>query len=137
MLFMKLTADLNAARIARNSGKVKLLSTLIGELQRDLQKHLPDEKVIKTIKKFIEGSQDMLKHSTNEELKVQAQYEISVLSDYLPVAVSKEELEAIVAGFKSANPDAEVSALMNMLKDFKAQSGKDVDMGLASKLFKG
>jgi uncharacterized protein YqeY len=135
MLFLKLQKDLNAARLARNGDKVKVLSTLIGELQRVLSKQLTDDDIIRTIRKFIEDSQTMTA-STNEKVVAAAKYEISVLQAYLPSAMPKEDIEKFVIDFKTTNPDADIAKLMAALRQLKTDTGLAIDMGFASTVFK-
>lgn len=78
----------------------KQLNTLIGEIQRADKNfkggdsYIPDDEiVIRTIKKFIESAKIIIEKSTNDDMKLEAQAEIDILSEYLPKQLTDQDLE--------------------------------------------
>ena len=76
----KIQADLKVAMLARQTEKVSLLRVMLGEFSR-LNKEVSDEQVVKILKKMSENATEL--GNTDE---------ISILGEYMPKSLSKEDL---------------------------------------------
>lgn len=88
----ELREDLLKYRKAKNTKNVKILSTVIGEVQtlesRDRTKELKDSDIIRVIDKTIQGLEERNKIRPSDALT----YEIDFLMNYIPKKLTKEEL---------------------------------------------
>lgn len=88
----ELKKDLLKYRKAKNTENVKILSTVIGEVQtletRDRSKELKDSDIIRVIDKTIQGLEERNSILPSEELS----YEIQFLMGYVPKKLTEEEL---------------------------------------------
>lgn len=96
-LVEKITKERITALKSKDSVKLKILSTLLGEVQTKAKRSgsiIDDGLIIQTCKKFIEANNDVIKVSgvTN---KIKA--ENVILESFLPKQLTDEELKYIVA----------------------------------------
>lgn len=147
-LINQLRDDLAQARKNRDAQKLKFLSTLLNEASRegfnDGKRDATDAEVTRTIKKFIDNTEDtlrLLEAATNPDAKVldnraQNTYELGLLQAYLPKQASEDEVrsavESLVSGLTNGDPK-QMGALMGQLT---ARFGANFDKALASKLVK-
>ena len=155
-LLDQLKADQLAARKANDRLKADLLSTLIGEATQITTEEfkrgvteVTDEKVAATVAKFLKNTKLTLETLTGERARLgeaggdaskvaarvaAAEAEAAILASYSPKQMSEAELKAAIDGFRAANPDANVGAIMAHLK---ASFGGQFDGKTASALARG
>lgn len=112
-----------AARIGKDRDELAsaLLGTLIGDAvqaARKVENREPsDEEVLGLIRKFVKNAQET-KASAGSRADVVAnmEREIAILSAYLPRQLDRDELAAIISGFKETQPDANKGQVMAFLK---------------------
>lgn len=107
LLHEQIKIDSVTARKGRtDTVKIKLLVTLLGDLDRYAKdngiENAPDEETGKKIKKFVEGAKEVIKHGSDQP-KLDAEYEIEILTAYLPKQMTQAELvlavrDAVAAG---------------------------------------
>ncbi len=165
-----LKADQLAARKSSDKIAAPLLTTLIGEASKvsdeDFKKgqtEITDEKVLRTITKFLKGavetkgileaeftrvmghpSTDGQTRPLSDEGRVfmegivpkmrAVDREIAILTAYQPQQMTRDELAAEIASFKAANADANVGGIMAHLK---ANFAGLYDGKMASELARG
>lgn len=123
MLIDKIREDRDIARKNKDSDKVILLGTLIGEIERNPNKDFSDVAVIASVKKFL-NNYDSFGYKTPEIRK-----EIKIISSYLPRQLSREELVSL----KEADNFASIKDWMAYLKNNHAGL---YDGKMASEVFK-
>lgn len=96
LLIDKLREDMNTARKARDSSRVTILSTLLGEIsQKPKTDGIKDTDVIASIKKTIKGLDEVI--SLRPDDSVNQRLEKNILEGYLPVQATEDEIEAAIA----------------------------------------
>ena len=122
-LLTKIKDDIRRAILDKNEIKRDILRVVVGELNR---KHTEgnDTEVIKTIKKIIEGNNELFVYSSEEKLRK----ENEILNDYLPKMLSKEKITSLLSkNYKEIKEaKAEGIAIGMAMKELKA-SGVAVD----------
>lgn len=101
----QLTADMKQAMKDKESGKLRLavirmVRNSIRNQEINNKIELDDNAVLQVLMKEVKMRQDSLeefKKANRAELVAQAEEEIAILKQYLPEALSDEELKAIVA----------------------------------------
>lgn len=116
MLLKKIKADQLAARIAKNSIKTALLTTLIGDAEmvgKNASRETTDDEVVAVIKKFLKNNLEFQKHVTNDDLTV----EQKILESYLPKQLTTEELVEIITNNFGDELKSKKGAIMKFLKE--------------------
>jgi uncharacterized protein len=115
MLKDVIASDINEARKARDSGKVSILTTLKGEIERKDDKS--DASVIQEVKKMVQNIQT----TTND------QFEMEVLSTYLPKQLTVNEMENIVKEVVEANGYNSMKDMKLVMKHFESNYSGQYD----------
>lgn len=120
-LMNQIKQDQLQARKAREIKKASLLTTLIGEAsiigKNDGNRETTDEEVIRVIKKFIKGLQEVKQHSNDTAAFCECDVEIEILESYLPKMLTTEELEVIIKTMvEGAGGEATMGSIMGALK---------------------
>ncbi|GAB4352741.1 MAG: CBU_1594 family Dot/Icm type IV secretion system effector [Gammaproteobacteria bacterium] len=95
-------ADMKAALKGgdkRRLGAIRLLLAAIKQREIDERTELDDTQVLAVIDKMVKQRRDSIKQyqeAGRQELAEQEQYEIGVLENYLPAALTPEEIEAMI-----------------------------------------
>ena len=82
--------ELTFAIKAKDGPKKDTLRVIMGEFSRQPQKELPDEEVVKVLKKLIKSEREVLERSG---IETDSEF-IRIVSDYLPQMVSEEDIIA-------------------------------------------
>lgn len=103
MLIETIRKDMQAAKMAKESVKANLLSTLYAEIftQSKSGKEMTEDDEIKIIRKFLKNADETLSFDITPEAKAKLLEEKKILEAYLPGQMSKEEIEGIVKGLVS------------------------------------
>ncbi|RYG16121.1 hypothetical protein EON82_25395 [bacterium] len=141
MLLDTIKADFKTARLARDAQASALLSSLIGEAEKQIVGNPKittdsqrDEIVLNTVKKFIDGAKEMIETGASRpELVAQSKAEIEILDGYRPKQMSEDELRAAIGAFKDGNPGAKIGQYMGWLK---ATYAGQYDGAMAQRLVK-
>ena len=134
MLFAKVKSEMMAARRAKDTKTLSILSTFVGELSSNAkmvngEKTVPDEDVVALCKKFIKGIDEVLAQSPGNET---AAFEKSVLSQFMPQQMSESELSNLISEII-----ADGAGNMGMvMKELKSRRDGQYDGKLASQLTK-
>lgn len=137
-----LKQDLTAAmKVAMKSGDkkrlgvIRLMLAAVKQIEVDTREDLNDEQILAVLDKMVKQRRDSAKQYTDagrEELAEQETYEITVLQDYLPEALSDEEIDTLI---KAAVAETGASSMQDMGKVMgilKAQVQGRADMGAVS-----
>lgn len=100
MLIDKIRKDMQQAKIAKETVKSNLLSTLYAEIftQSKSGKEMTEDDEFKIIRKFIKNADETLSFDITEEARGKLTEEKKILEAYLPAQLSKDEIEKIVSG---------------------------------------
>ena len=127
---------------SKDKERTKALRLIQAELKRvevDERIELDDARVLAIMDKMVKQRRDSIKQyedAGRSELAEVEHYEVSVIQDFLPEALSEEELSAIV---EKAVADSGASSMQDMGKVMglvKPQVQGRADMGVISKLVK-
>ena len=146
-LFEKIKKDYYRTRLAKETIRINLLSTLIGDLESsakfvDGKKVVDDQAVIGMIKKYLKNNEIILEAvkrvpgrspeevSTQSESIYRTTKEIEVLNSFLPQQLSEQELKDILKTL-SQRPD-----FPNWMKFLKANFAGLYDGKVAAEIFK-
>lgn len=99
MLIDKIRKDMQQAKIAKETVKSNLLSTLYAEIftQSKSGKEMTEDDEFKIIRKFIKNADETLSFDITEEARGKLTEEKKILEAYLPAQLSKDEIEKIVS----------------------------------------
>jgi uncharacterized protein YqeY len=138
----KITEDMKAAMKARETdrlGAIRLLQAALKQKEVDERVELTDDLVLAIIEKMLKQRKDSIEQFTagnRPDLVAKEQFEVGVLSVYLPAQLSDAEVDAILAGViaeTGANSARDMGKVMNALRPRVAGRA---DMGRLSGLVK-
>ena len=98
MLLETIRQHMRDAKMAKDTVKSNLLSTLYGEMftQSKSGKPFTEEDEIKIIRKFIKNADETLSLDVPEDTKAKLRTEKGILEVYLPKQLSRDEIDKIV-----------------------------------------
>jgi len=124
MIVDNIKRDIKEAMYRRNKKTLSLLRTVIGELNRKKVKELTDNDVIQVIKKMKENA-----------ILLNDNYEIELLSKYLPNILSEQETTDIVTNHIQKGHYMKTD-MGKIMKELKSEYGHTLNMKLVSGLVK-
>ena len=100
MLIETIRKDMQQAKIAKETVKANLLSTLYAEIftQSKSGKEMTEDDEFKIIRKFIKNADDTIALGVAEEAVTKLNEEKKILEAYLPAQLGREKIEEIVSG---------------------------------------
>ncbi len=123
----RMKKDLAAAMKAKDEEKKGILRVIIGEFGRQAQKELPDEEVIKIVKKLVKSEKEVLAQSGGGE----TDRFIEVAESYLPRMTTEEEIAEWIKG----NIDfAQFKNKMQAMGPIMAHFGASADGNMVKKV---
>jgi uncharacterized protein YqeY len=141
-LILVLKAAVKTAMRAKDKPLTQAVRSILAEIKRvevDERIELDDARVLAIMDKMVKQRRDSIKQyedAGRTELAAVEHYEVGVIQDFLPEALSEEELSAIVV---QAVADSGASGMQDMGKVMglvKPQVAGRADMGAISKLVK-
>ena len=139
----KIVADLTASMKAQDAARTSTLRMVkAAMMNRQIEKggQLDDDELAKLLRSLVKQRRDSIEQyekAGRQELADKETAEIQVIETYLPQAVSREEVEAIVA---EAIASTEATSMKDMGKVMKAAqaalSGKNADGRMVSEIVK-
>ena len=141
-LILTIKDAVKASMRAKDKPRTQALRSIQAEFKRvevDERIELDDARVLAIMDKMVKQRRDSIKQyedAGRSELAEVEHYEVSVIQDFLPEALSEEELSAIV---EQAVADSGASSMQDMGKVMalvKPQAQGRADMGAISKLVK-
>jgi uncharacterized protein YqeY len=134
----RITDDVKAAMKARESqrlGALRLLTAAIKQREVDERIELDDAQVLGVIEKMIKQRRDSIaqyEKGARPDLVAQEQFEIDLLSVYLPQQATDAEVDAIVAAAVAAVGAKGIADMGKVMGQVKAQLAGRADMGKVS-----
>lgn len=133
MLIETIRKDMQQAKIAKETVKANLLSTLYAEIftQSKSGKEMTEDDEFKIIRKFIKNADDTIALGVSDEAVTKLNEEKKILEAYLPAQLSREKIEEIVSGLI-----AEGKTLKEIMPFFKEKYNGLYDGRLVSETVK-
>ena len=137
-----LTDQVKVAMKARELEKVKVLrnvQAVIKQIEIDRQVTLDDNAVLEILQKQVKQRQESLAIFTangREDLAQKEQFEIDIISTFLPQAMSEDEIAALVDAEITAQGATGMQQMGSVMNALKAQTAGRADPALISKLVK-
>ena len=141
-LVQQLKDAVKASMRAKDKPRTQALRLIQAELKRvevDERIELDDARVLTIMDKMVKQRRDSIKQyedAGRTELAEVEHYEVSVIQDFLPEALSAEELSAIVAKAVAEVNPAGMQDMGKVMALVKPQVQGRADMGEVSKLVK-
>tara|TARA_Y100000590_G_scaffold391566_1_gene468296 strand:+ start:931 stop:1398 length:468 start_codon:yes stop_codon:yes gene_type:complete len=139
----KITEDMKASMKSGDKERlaaVRLILAAIQEKEVALREQLKDEQIIEVLQKLAKKIKESIfqyKDANRDDLVKQEEFELSVVSEYLPDNMSEEEVTKLIDKIFQEKSIENMSQMGDAMKELKQLSGGRVDMALASKLVKG
>lgn len=133
MLKEKLLEDLKMSMKEKNEVRknaVQMVRAAILQVEKDNGVTLEDEKIIQIIAKEVKKRKDSLDDyikGGREDIVAQVEEEISILSEYLPKQLSKEEIEKIVKEIIDEVSATSIKDMGKVMKEAKEKIGAAAD----------
>jgi uncharacterized protein YqeY len=134
----RITDDVKTAMKAREAqrlGALRLLTAAIKQREVDERIDLDDAQVVGVIEKMIKQRRDSIvqyEKGGRADLAAQEQFEIDVLSAYLPQQATDAEIDAVVAAAVAATGAKGVADMGKVMARVKAELAGRADMGKVS-----
>ena len=134
----RITEDMKAAMKAKDAqrlGTVRLALAAIKQREVDERKELSDADVLAVLEKMIKQRRDSIQQYTagnRKDLADQEQFEIGVLSAYLPQQATEAEVDAAIAEVIAATGAKGVADMGKVMGQVKAKLAGRADMGQVS-----
>ena len=133
MLKEKLMEDLKKSMKEKNEirkNTVQMIRAAILQIEKDKGIAVDDEKIIEIIAKEVKGKKDALsdfEKAEREDLINQTNEEISILEEYLPKQLTKEEIKEIVSKVIEEIGATSIKDMGVVMKEAKAKIGASAD----------
>lgn len=133
MLKEKLMDDLKLAMKNKDvvrKNTVQMVRAGILQIEKDKGIQVDDDKIIEMIAKSVKGKKDALKdfeRAARQDLIEQTKQEISILEEYLPKQLNKEEIKEIVCEIISNLGATSMKDMGPVMKEAKAKIGASAD----------
>lgn len=133
MLKEKLMDDLKTAMRDKNEVRkntIQMVRAAILQIEKDKGITVEDEKIIEIIAKEVKGKKDAIvdfEKGGRDDLISQTNEEISILQEYLPKQLSKEEIKVEVEKVISTIGATSIKDMGAVMKEAKARIGAAAD----------
>jgi len=134
----RITDDMKAAMKAKDAprlGAVRLALAAVKQREVDERKELSDAEVLAVLEKMIKQRRDSIQQYTagnRKDLADQEQFEIDVLSAYLPQQATAAEVDAVIGEAIAATGAKGVADMGKVMGQVKAKLAGRADMGQVS-----
>ena len=141
-LKIRITAEMKAAMRAKDKprlGTIRLIQAEIKRIEVDERIELDDTRVLAILDKMSKQRRDSLsqfKDAGRDDLAEQEQIELDVIAEFLPAALSDEELQALIDQAVADSGAQAMSDMGKVMGILKPQVQGRADMGVVSKQIK-
>ena len=141
-LKQRITEAMKAAMRARDKarlGTVRLALAEIKKVEIDERIDLDDSRITSILDKMVKQRRDSIKQfetASRTDLVAQEQLEINVLKEFLPEALSEEELDTIIKDALEKSGASSMQDMGNLMGLVKPQVVGRADMGAVSQKIK-
>ena len=131
------TADAMRARERERVKALRLVNAALKQDEIDGQRELADDDVVAVLSRMRKQRRDSLEQFTNagrEDLAAIERFEINVIEEFLPAALSEAEIQQAVADAIAATGAASMRDMGKVMAALKGPLAGRADMAAASKL---
>lgn len=127
-----------SAMKARDKSRVAALRLVNAEIKRvevDERRELSDEDVLTILNRMLKQRRDSLSQyqdAKREDLAAQEQFEISLISDFLPEPLTEAELDAVIARVIADSGAESMKDMGKVMALVKSEVASRADMGQVS-----
>ena len=138
----KITEDMKTAMKARESEKLAAIRLLLSEMKRkevDERIELTDDMVLAIIEKMLKQRRDSIeqfKAGNRPDLVAKEEFEVGVLSGYMPAQMSDAEVAAILEGVIAETGATSAKDMGKVMNALRPKVAGRADMGKLSGLVK-
>ena len=142
MLKQRLVEDMKTAMKAgekRRLGVIRLINAAIKQREVDERIELDDIQVLAVLDKMLKQRRDSITQyeaAKREDLAEQERYEIGVCQEYLPTALTADEIAALIEAAVAASGAASLKEMGKVMALLKPQVQGRADVGAVSALVK-
>ena len=143
MLKQRIQSDMKAAMKAgekRKLGVIRLILAAIKQREVDERVELDDTQILAVLDKMLKQRRDSIEQYTKanrEDLAEQERFEVGICQQYMPAALSEDELIALVDQAIADTSAASMQDMGKVMGQVKPKAQGRADMGAVSKLVKG
>ncbi len=116
-------------------GVIRLVMAAIKQVEVDERIELDDERVLAVLDKMVKQRRESISQYTaagRDDLVQQEEYEVSVLQDFLPEALSEDEIEQMIAQAVDETGASSIKDMGKVMGLLKPQMQGRADMGAVS-----
>lgn len=141
-LRLQVAEDMKSAMRAKDVPRlaaIRLLMAAIKQREVDERIEMADDQVIAVVEKMLKQRRDSISQyesAGRQDLADIEKFEVSVLQDYLPQALTEGEIEALVVAAIGSSGAAGVKDMGKVMAVVKPQMAGRADMGKVSALIK-
>jgi uncharacterized protein YqeY len=142
MLQARIQEDMKAAMKGgdkRKLGVIRLLMAAIKQREVDERVELDDTQILAILDKMVKQRRDSItqyEKAERNDLAEQEQYEIEILQEYLPEALSQEEISSMIAEAITATGAESMRDMGKVMGELKPKLQGRADVGAVSALVK-
>jgi uncharacterized protein YqeY len=133
-LKLRIQGDLNSARKQRNKERTLVLSTVLSEIRNreiDTRVDADDDEVIQVLSRGIKQRKDasqQMRDAGREELAAVEDAQAAVISEYLPKALSEDEVRALVRAAIASGADQMGAVMAHIMPEIRGRfDGKEAN----------
>ncbi|MFA5529070.1 MAG: GatB/YqeY domain-containing protein [Thiohalomonadaceae bacterium] len=141
-LKQRIDEEIKAAMRAKDKdrlGTLRLVAAAIKQREVDERITLDDSQVLAVLDKMLKQRRDSIEQYRNagrEELAQREEFEVKVIQEFLPAALTEAELEALVAEAVTASGAASIKDMGKVMALLKPKVQGRADMGVVSATIK-
>ena len=138
----QLTLDMKTAMKAKDKSTLKAVRSIIGAIKQfeiDNQTDASDEKSLQIVQKMIKQRKDSIaqfSEAGRTDLVEIEESELTVISKYMPIQLSEEEIEVVVVEQITALGASSMADMGKLMGALKAKLGSSADMAVVNKIIK-
>ncbi|RDH82927.1 MAG: glutamyl-tRNA amidotransferase [endosymbiont of Galathealinum brachiosum] len=137
-LKQSLTADMKASMKGgdkKRLGVIRLVLAAIKQIEVDERIELDDNRVLAVLDKMVKQRRESItqyKDAGRDDLREQEEYEVSILKDFLPEALSDDEIDQMITKAIGDTGAASIKDMGKVMGILKPQMQGRADMGAVS-----
>lgn len=138
----RLTEEMKAAMRSKDKerlGVIRLVLSAIKQREVDERIELDDTQVLVVLEKMLKQRRDSIEQFRNgnrEDLAVKEEFEVGILQEYMPAALSEQEIDAILEEIITATGASSIKDMGKVMAQLKPRIQGKADMGSVSQKIK-
>jgi len=120
-------------------GVIRLVLSAIKQVEVDERTELGDDRVLAVLDKMVKQRRESIsqyKSAGRDDLVEQEEYEVNILKDYLPEALTEEEIDQLIASAIEKTSASSIKDMGKVMGILKPQMQGRADMGAVSEKIK-